>query len=205
MDCSPPGSSVHGISKTRILEWVAISFSRGSSQPRAQTRVSHIGRWILYHLSHQWSPPRGFRLCQLNGFPFHKYLLRGTNSNLILSLSALSHQPQAQIQRHINFMGLRVCHSLTWSHRDHTWGPQITHQKLPTAVCAVWITAVLQASVSSTIHLLDGVLIQLPWTFPHICDSTMSLCIKISTFTKSRSCFWNDLLLPHALICLKQS
>ena len=33
MDCSPPGSSVHGISQARILEWVAISFSRGSSQP----------------------------------------------------------------------------------------------------------------------------------------------------------------------------
>ena len=41
--------------------------------------------------------------------------------------------------------------------------PQITHQKLPTAVCAVWIAAVLQASVSSTIRLLDGVLIQLLW------------------------------------------
>ena len=34
MDCSPPGSSVHGISQARILEWVAIAFSRGSSQPR---------------------------------------------------------------------------------------------------------------------------------------------------------------------------
>ena len=34
MDCSPPGSSVHGIFQARILEWVAISFSRGSSQPR---------------------------------------------------------------------------------------------------------------------------------------------------------------------------
>ena len=40
MDCSPPGSSVHGILQARILEWVAISFSRGSSQPRDQTRVS---------------------------------------------------------------------------------------------------------------------------------------------------------------------
>ena len=40
MDCSPPGSSVHGISQARILEWVAISFSRGSSQPRNQTQVS---------------------------------------------------------------------------------------------------------------------------------------------------------------------
>ena len=34
LDCSPPGSSVHGISQARTLEWVAISFSRGSSQPR---------------------------------------------------------------------------------------------------------------------------------------------------------------------------
>ena len=42
MDCSPPGSSVHGILQARILEWVAISFSRGSSQPRDRTQVSHI-------------------------------------------------------------------------------------------------------------------------------------------------------------------
>ena len=34
VDCSPPGSSVHGILQARVLEWVAISFSRGSSQPR---------------------------------------------------------------------------------------------------------------------------------------------------------------------------
>ena len=42
MDCSLPGSSVHGILQVRILEWVAISFSRGSSQPRDWTQVSHI-------------------------------------------------------------------------------------------------------------------------------------------------------------------
>ena len=41
MDCSPPGSSVHGILQARILEWVAISFSRGSSRPRDWTQVSH--------------------------------------------------------------------------------------------------------------------------------------------------------------------
>ena len=40
MDCSPPGSSVHGIFQARGLEWIAISFSRGSSQPRARTQVS---------------------------------------------------------------------------------------------------------------------------------------------------------------------
>ena len=37
IDCSPPGSSVHGISQARILEWAAISFSRGASRPRDQT------------------------------------------------------------------------------------------------------------------------------------------------------------------------
>ena len=42
MDCSPPGSSVHGILQARILEWVAIFFSKGSSQLRDQTQVSCI-------------------------------------------------------------------------------------------------------------------------------------------------------------------
>ena len=42
VDCSPPGSSVHGILQARILEWVAISFSRGSSQPRDWIQVSCI-------------------------------------------------------------------------------------------------------------------------------------------------------------------
>ena len=41
MDYSLPGSSVHGIFWARVLEWVAISFSRGSSQPRDRTQVSH--------------------------------------------------------------------------------------------------------------------------------------------------------------------
>ena len=53
MDCSPPGSSVHGILQARTLEWIAIPFSRRSSQPRDQTQVSCIDRRILYHLSHQ--------------------------------------------------------------------------------------------------------------------------------------------------------
>ena len=59
MDYSPPGSSVHGIFQARILEWVAISFSRRSSLPRDRTLVSClscIGRWVLYQLRHQGSP-----------------------------------------------------------------------------------------------------------------------------------------------------
>ena len=42
VDCSLLGSSVHGVFQARVLEWVAISFSRGSSRPRDLTRVSHI-------------------------------------------------------------------------------------------------------------------------------------------------------------------
>ena len=48
LDCSLPGSSVHGISQARILEWVGISFSRGSSWLRDWTHIFCIGRQIPY-------------------------------------------------------------------------------------------------------------------------------------------------------------
>ena len=48
MGYSPPGSSVCRISQARRLEWVAIAFSTGSSQPRDWTCISCLGRWILY-------------------------------------------------------------------------------------------------------------------------------------------------------------
>ena len=54
MDCSPPGSSVHGISQARILEWVAISFSRGSSWPRDQTWVSCIAGGFFTYWTVNW-------------------------------------------------------------------------------------------------------------------------------------------------------
>ena len=78
MDCSPPGSSVHGSLQARILEWVAILFSRASSRPRDQTRVSYvscIGRRVLYHCA-TWeailpepstTPGRTGPVCSLSG------------------------------------------------------------------------------------------------------------------------------------------
>ena len=51
-DCSPPGSFVHGILQERILQWVAIPFSRGSPQPMDGTcvsKTSRIGKGVLYH------------------------------------------------------------------------------------------------------------------------------------------------------------
>ena len=55
-DCSPPGSFVCGILKARILECIAVCFSRGSSQPRDWTQVSCIGRWIFYRWATREAP-----------------------------------------------------------------------------------------------------------------------------------------------------
>ena len=52
MDCSPPISAVHGILQAGILEWIVISYFRGSSQPKNQTHVSCFGRQILNQLFH---------------------------------------------------------------------------------------------------------------------------------------------------------
>jgi len=67
--CSPLGSSVHRIFQAGILEWVAISFSRGFSRPRDQTCIpciSCIGRQILYHCA-TWEP--------IFSITFHFYLI----------------------------------------------------------------------------------------------------------------------------------
>ena len=56
MDFVSPGSSVHGISQATISEWVAISFSRGFSQPSNWTHISCIGRQILYHWATSEAP-----------------------------------------------------------------------------------------------------------------------------------------------------
>ena len=66
VDCSPPGSSVHGISQARILEWVAISYSKGSSQPRDWTWLSCIGRHSV-PLSRQGGPCAGDKCSTLTG------------------------------------------------------------------------------------------------------------------------------------------
>ena len=65
MDCSLPGFSVHGIFQARVLEWVAISFSRGSSWPRNRTQVSCIAgrRFTLWATRKADS---GYLIC---GFP----------------------------------------------------------------------------------------------------------------------------------------
>ena len=78
MDCSLPGSSVHGIFQARVLQWVAISFSRGSRSSN-QTQVSHIaGRcfttWATreaHPVSHLWFPTVSFRIAAILFPPPH--------------------------------------------------------------------------------------------------------------------------------------
>ena len=55
MDHTLPGSSIHGVHQSRILEWVAMPSFMGSSQPRDQTHFSYtssFGKWVLYHWHH---------------------------------------------------------------------------------------------------------------------------------------------------------
>ena len=54
---SPSGSCVHGIFQARILEWIAIPFSRGSSRPGDPTHVSYISSWAIYHQA-TWEVPK---------------------------------------------------------------------------------------------------------------------------------------------------
>ena len=69
MDCSLPGSSLHGILQARVLEWVAIAFSRGSSWPRDWTQVSRI-------------PGRGFNLWATREAPKVDYWLENPQSSV---------------------------------------------------------------------------------------------------------------------------
>ena len=75
MDCGLTDSSIHGILQARILQWVAIPFSMGSSPPRDQTQVSHvscIGRHVFFTTTATWEAlglQWDLRICTPNTFP----------------------------------------------------------------------------------------------------------------------------------------
>ena len=97
MDCSPSGSSAHGILQARILEQVAMPSSRGSSRSRAGTWVSCIGRQILYRLSHQGSPKpvqsilRCIIFSRFTVSRFYIYFTISDNMKLLLAFFFFSH------------------------------------------------------------------------------------------------------------------
>ena len=95
MDCSLPGSSVHGILQARILEWIAIPFSRGSSQPRDGTWVSHIaGRLFTI-----WATREA-----LNWFHKDAVCVRSSPGEYQLSVGGTNITPQLWGIRNVTFL-----------------------------------------------------------------------------------------------------
>ena len=82
-DYSSPGSSVHGMFQARILEWVSISSSRGSSRPRDRTHISCIsciGRWVLYEWATQGALTGIFSAKKQNKRPQKESLMLNSTS-----------------------------------------------------------------------------------------------------------------------------
>ena len=101
MDCSLPGSSAHGILWARILEWITIPFSRGSSRPRNQTWVSHIaGRFFTI-----WAPREALYTYSISLKVPHVPRLASSCISLLKSLLL----PALQTGE-----GLRKAHLLVW-------------------------------------------------------------------------------------------
>ena len=92
MDCSLPGSSVHGILQARILEWVAIPFLQGILPTQGLNLGLLYCRWILYHLSHQWTSEWPVRptnkLCCLFLFTFSLHFLHFSLAGFIPATQA---------------------------------------------------------------------------------------------------------------------
>ena len=108
MDYSPPGSSVRGIFQARILELIAISFSKGSFEPRDWSHVCCIGRQILYHWASGFMPQREF-LIYLFCFVFLLFIFF---SFIFISWRLITLQYCSSF-----------CHTLTWISHGFTCVP----------------------------------------------------------------------------------
>ena len=149
MDCSPPGSSVHGISQARILKWVAISFSRGSSWLKNQTRVSCIGRQIPYHWATREAPI---------------YFKHSINS-VYISISISQFLPSCSFSLGFHTYALYVCVSTSAlqirSSIPFSW---VAHMcmKISCLFFSFWLTS-LYMTVSRSIHVSANGTISFPF------------------------------------------
>ena len=94
MDCSPPGSSVHGISQVRILKWVVIFFSRGFSRPRDWTCVSCIDRQILYC----WATREALKVCTNGQIRGNLSININNGSNIIIHWEKRIHYTEINVE-----------------------------------------------------------------------------------------------------------
>ena len=133
MDCRPPGTSVHGILQARILEWMVISFSRGSFQPRERIRVSCVCCTASVFLT---TEPPGVAIKPTEGVTLwvcvhlcflvqmHYDLLwkvwipRRWVSSLIWIDADLSAMPQVKIQAFISHMNFNIAVDCTCIHSN---------------------------------------------------------------------------------------
>ena len=101
MDCSPPGSSVYGILQARILEWVAMHSSRGSSRPRDQTGVScmshHGSPWQRIGRSNSYKKKLKWLVCQ-------KYMLKIPFLDCFFFLSNIDYLKQKWFSHSVHFV-----------------------------------------------------------------------------------------------------
>ena len=147
MDCSPSGSSVHGISQAKMLEGVAISFLRGSSCPRDQTHISCIGSWTLiteplgklesgrpacksweHHLQ-RWSwqslvSPLHLIFLTIREGCWVLHFSAVINLNCELNIQSFSHWACSQI---ITIYFIIWSHSVKWSFASISWWDQTTY------------------------------------------------------------------------------
>ena len=105
-DYSPPASSIHGIFQTSILEWVAMPYSRGSSQPRDQTHVSHVSYFAGRFLT---AEPPGKPL-----YGWFEALKRDTE--ILFWIYCLQCTRNFKFYHHLNFqVSVLRYHKNTWS------------------------------------------------------------------------------------------
>ena len=109
VDCSPPGSSVHGILQTRILEWVAIPFSKGYSQPRDWTQVFRIVGGLFLPSEPLGKPPIAIVLNKICFYHFNYWSALVFNTSHILLYPLTS--KWAQILKYASFL----CIYLLWT------------------------------------------------------------------------------------------
>ena len=122
MDRSPPGSSIHGIFQARILEWVAISFSGGSSQSRDQTHVScTAGRLFTV-----WATREGHYVCRSEGYTVNSLsgrLMVGLVVSIFSSFPVcMFYFPAINIQKKKIRKPMWKCPSLIYGKGRRSWG-----------------------------------------------------------------------------------